>query len=331
MFILSYLQLPVLTEEVHHASTSISQPAYVCSTALVVKEQIVSLENQFSDLGMKLILMLTMLERKSDSFVDEVRAAVLTIPLRLKKQLPFLTSHRRKILRASTVSEIMDILCSYWDYLNVSLFEYMVMKFGEEEIKGQLKMYLECLKDFRQKTKLGDFIDALGEEDRESLPQEFVEVQMKLGSSWEDRTLEDAEQFRLKQCRRAQIASYGLYFTGGRRKCIILTWGVAEMAVSSLLAVLDDPEQRECDILAIDYNATVAVLNNLPIAKHTVKTEEIGKKSVLLAVNFQMKLNSYSSQDWPVVPLSPIPTGMFLFLYNGSCYRPRYSDQLHGM
>ena len=33
------------------------------------------------------------------------------------------------------------------------------------------------------------------------------------------------------------------------------------MAVSSLLSVLDDFEQKECDILAINYSATAPVSN----------------------------------------------------------------------
>ena len=267
----------ITTDEVHGASFSLttsSQPASV-PTALGVKQQIVFLEGQFASLVMQLVSMLTILESKSDDFVHKVRAAVLAIPLSLKKEhRSFLQYHRSTFKHASTVTEIVDALCSYWDYLNVSLFEHMMMMFGGDEVKAEFKTYLEHLQDFRQKTKLGDFIDALGV-DRTALPPEFVEVQLRMGSSWDDRTLEDAEQLRLRQCRKAEIASYGLYFTGGRQHCIILTLGVAKMAVTSLLSVLDDTEQRECDI--IDYSATAPVLDTLSTVEDTGLTEEEGK------------------------------------------------------
>lgn len=275
------------TDKVRNASLSIptsSQPTCVCPTTLDVQQQIVSLEGQFASLVMQLISMLIILESKSDDFVHKVRAAVLAIPLSLRKEhLPFLEYHRDTFTHASTVTEILDTLCSYWDFLNVSLFEHMVMMFGEDEVKAGLKTYLEQLREFQQKTKLGDFVDALGV-DRTTLPPEFVEVQLRMGSSWDNRTLEDAEQLRLRECRKAEIASYGLYFTGGRRKCIVLTWGVAEMAVSSLLSVLDDFEQKECDILAINYRATAPVSNTHPTVKDTAETnliEEEGKDCVL--------------------------------------------------
>ena len=169
---------------------------------------------------MQLISMFTILESKSNDFVHKVRAAVLAIPLSLKKEHhPFLEYQRDTFKHVSTVTEILHTLCSY---IKGSLFEHMVMMFGGDEVKVGLKTYLEQLREFQQKTKLGDFVDALGV-DRTALPPEFVEVQLRMGSSWDNRTLENAEQLRLRQCRKAEIASYGLYFTGGRQKCIVLT------------------------------------------------------------------------------------------------------------
>jgi len=56
------------------------------------------------------------------------------------------------------------------------------------------------------------------------------------------------------------------------------------MAVSSLLSVLDDFEQKECDILAMNYCATAPVSNTHPTVKGTAETnltEEEGKDCVL--------------------------------------------------
>ena len=96
---------------------------------------------------------------------------------------------------------------------------------------------------------------------QEELPPEFVKIRTKLGCSWEDRTLKEVEIFHLEFCKRALIAPYVAYFISGEWSCIVLTWGVAETAVSAILQVLDEASMVTFDLKAVDCDAAVTTLD----------------------------------------------------------------------
>ena len=59
-----------------------------------------------------------------------------------------LDEHREEIKRATTISEIFNILCPYWNYLNCELLEYIIKLYGTSEDAERLASYHEKLHRF---------------------------------------------------------------------------------------------------------------------------------------------------------------------------------------
>ena len=61
---------------------------------------------------------------------------------------PLLDEHSEEINRAKTISEIFNILCAYWNYLNCEILEYIIELYGTPDDKDRLKSYSEELHKF---------------------------------------------------------------------------------------------------------------------------------------------------------------------------------------
>ena len=272
----------------HPATSPLPLSPAACPHILTVKQKIDRLEEEFENNVIQLFAMLSRRAKQSPDFIDEIRATLLVVPLTLSKKHQhglFFERCGDRLESASTVAKFQSIICSYCNFMNVSLFEYLVKKFGEEVLKSKFRVYEGHLDEFRASTKIGDFIDAQTlNQDRSVLPTDFVKVQMKLGDSWEDRTLKDVEDFHLELCRKASLAPYAAYFISGEWRCIVLTWGMAEVAVSAILQVLDGAGMVVFDLNAVDCDTTAAALESLTVSEQvTPETNPLTQSGELCA------------------------------------------------
>ena len=252
----------------------------VSADVLEVKRNIDELEKEFQDNVIQLFALLGSVARKSPEFIDFIRAVLMAVPLTLNKHRheSFFEKYGDAIESASTVAKFQWIICSYCNFLNVSLFEHLLEhlmnKLGRGDLKAKFCLYMEHLESFRTSTKIGDFIDAqILREDRFKFPPEFVKIRIKLGCSWEECTLKDIENFHLDLCKKALLAPYVSYFISGEWSCIVLTWGIAGAAVLAVLQVLDEASMVT---YAVDCDATATrCILSLPIPSEKKKLENI--------------------------------------------------------
>ena len=59
-----------------------------------------------------------------------------------------LDEHREEINRATTISEIFNILCAYWNYLSYEVLEYIIEHYGTSDDTERLKSYDEEVAKF---------------------------------------------------------------------------------------------------------------------------------------------------------------------------------------
>ena len=150
----------------------------------------------------------------SPEFFFEFRVSVAVLPTSLKYQHKyFLEHHSSQIGKATTVDEIFSIVNRYCNFLNCSLLAHIIGKFGDEELRMQLSRYIEALQAFRLRTRITDFFKAyIG---APNLPPEFVPLKEKMGSEWEQCTLEDAEEYRKSMAKNSATTDFTFYFMGG--------------------------------------------------------------------------------------------------------------------
>ena len=203
-----------------------------------VQQEISTLECMYDNLVAKAGVFLSKRQALSPEFLIEFRFSVAVLPTSLKHQHKhFLEHHSTQIAKATTVEEIFTILNSYWDFLNCSLLAHIIHKFGDEELQKQLSTYTKVLQSFRSQTRITDFMKTYTS--NPCLPPEFVALKMKIGSEWEQCTLEDAEKYRNSIAQSSSLAKYALYLKEGVPGSIYLVWSVPEHVICCLVAAMN--------------------------------------------------------------------------------------------
>ena len=198
-----------------------------------VQQEIATLVDKYDDLVAKTGVSLSKRQAVSSEFLFEFRISIAVLPTSLKYQHSyFLKHHSSQIGKATTVEEIFSILNSYWNFLNCSLLAHIVSKFGGEELQEQLSSYTTALQAFRLRTKITDFFKAYT--GTPNLPPEFVTLKIKMGSEWEQSTLEDAEELCRSMATNSSTTDFAFYFMGGCPGSIYLVWSVSNHAVQFL-------------------------------------------------------------------------------------------------
>ena len=164
--------------------------------------------------------------------LSEVKFCLTQLRVSVKyRHIRFLERNLSAIANATSVDDILAILGLYWNYYNCGLLAEIVHQLGSDQTKQLMEQYTEKLRRFRLKTKLRDFVGKLT---HQTIPN-FVELVTKTGEDWQDRTLEDLEQFRKKLAESMHLEDYALYATRTEAGCIAVTWALH----SSLPAIAD--------------------------------------------------------------------------------------------
>ena len=84
--------------------------------------------------------------------VGKFATSILTLrayePAPEEQDRSLLDEHKEEINRADTISEIFNILCPYWNYLNYELLEYIINLYGTSDDTERLASYCKKLHKF---------------------------------------------------------------------------------------------------------------------------------------------------------------------------------------
>ena len=155
--------------------------------------------------------------------LSDIKLCVTQLPVSVKYQhLHFLEHNCSAIVDATSVDAILAILGDYWDFLNCGLLNEVVCQLGNDATKQLMEQYMKKLKEFRMKTKLGDFFGKA----TQNIPPHFTTFVTELGEGWEERTLEDLEQFRKKLARSMYLKDYAMHFKCAKAGSVAVTWAL---------------------------------------------------------------------------------------------------------
>ena len=178
--------------------------------------------------------------------LSEVKDCVTQLPVSVKYQhLCFLERNLSAISSAQNVDAILAILGRYWDYLNCGLLSEVVHQLGRDQTKQLMEQYMEKLRQFRMKTKLGDFFGKA----TQIIPPHFTTFVTEMGSHWRDRTLEDLEEFRKKLAHSMYLKEYAMHFKSAETGSVAVTW-----AFHSSLPAITDVLQSAFQLLEKKYS-----------------------------------------------------------------------------
>ncbi len=172
--------------------------------------------------------------------VGVFRARLSNLSVR-NKQLhkEFLGLMLSRLDRNSTLEDIWERLSLYCNFLNYSLMEHVVKKFGDEALKTEFQEFKEQLKAFRLKTRLCDVAKHLRMINETLSKQDITSLVVNFNKSWEECTLEDIETSRKGIAQKLFLPSYFFVWLDAKPGCISMTWAIPTIITEALKESMD--------------------------------------------------------------------------------------------
>ena len=201
---------------------------------VVIKHDIEILEREFG------VLVDSAFNKVRDVKLDIFKSRLVNLPIKHKHLHKDFFQKFEAEITSGDLNKMWFTLNGYWDYLNYSLLEHIISKFGDCELQRQFQDYKKKLTEFHHRTRLRDFVG----EYCEILPDQKL-FALKLDERWDDCTLEDLEMLKANITQKFFLPSFVLQLQEIRPGCINITWAVPHLIASALKETLENTDTKE--------------------------------------------------------------------------------------
>lgn len=119
-----------------------------------------------------------------------------------------------------------EVIRYHTSYLNYHLVENMVEKFGDDELKDDMRKFRTNLKKFRRQTTVNDFLVISRRKHAEKFRENYAELSVKLDEKGEDIRMEDLETIRKDIARQLSLPLHTISFYTIEEGCIVVKFWV---------------------------------------------------------------------------------------------------------
>ena len=180
--------------------------------------------------------------------IKKIKTRLASMPVKNKKMHEeFLDELWENISKMSdpTLEDAWVKLGKYWDFLNYSLLEYLIEKFGDKELAERMEEYKRRLREFRCSTCLRDFAQQFKEVNKTLVDENVTKsLEVKLSKNWEECTLEDLEMWKENITQILLLPSFVVILRDIDSGCISITWTIPALYASSLMEEVKRMELR---------------------------------------------------------------------------------------
>ena len=282
------------------SSTSVGLPGVEFHKFLLntpILERIRIMEDKFDQL----------VDKAQDGLVEQniplqrLKRCITRLPASIKYQhIAFVEEKLKDITNSECMEEIFGVVNLYWDFLNYTLLEHIIDKFGNNDTKTAMAKFVSELVAFRKATKLSDFIThwpCTGK-----IPPDMsklvTKIEKEMEKDWSNCTLEDVEQFRTTLTQKLLLPSFAVFLRDAEQGCISLTWAIP----SSIVKLLSK------DI----HNTKLEWFKEHQIERLAIDGQDLYSSTRVRYSTFLRKL--YTSQKiFPTLSSSPLPQKLLPF------------------
>ena len=211
-----------------------TSPSTVLLDKELIKRHVMQLENSFGDLA-------CYASEHINVNVDSFRTRLINLDVARKDEHEtFINNHLMRIDPGTTLGDLWATLSKYWNFLNFDLLEYVVSKYGTEELKHKMNTYAKDLESFRKSTRLCDFLECWpvkGKAPPETTLRKFV---AKMNHDWEKCTLEDLDSLEGAITRKFFLPKFAFHLENIKKGCIAITWLIPAPYVKTLQEAIEN-------------------------------------------------------------------------------------------
>ena len=214
--------------------------SYTVTPLQDLRTAVEELEDQFSDMADCTLDIIT----DKEVTVQLFKKRLFSLNVRNKEQhKEFLDANIFSGASAeSTVEDMWCKLCDYSNFLNYTLVEHTIKKFGDGDLLETMKAYKRKLEIFRSKTRLCDFAIIF----KGITKCKEVLMKVKFDKNWETCTLQDMEEWKESLTQKLLLPSFTVNPKDISTGCVSITWAIPAMFTPSLVGKLKTLDKNFC-------------------------------------------------------------------------------------
>ena len=208
-----------------------------------LRTDIEELEDQFSNMSDRTLD--TIKEKKVT--VQLFKSRLINLNVRNKEQhKDFLNANIfSEADTESTVEDIWRKLSDYSNFLNYTLTEHLIKKFGSQDLLETMKAYRAKLEVFCSRTRLCDFVQYFKDiiKCKDTL---IKSLKVKFDQNWKTCTLQDMEGWKKSLTQELLLPSFTVNPSEIGTGCVSITWAIPAMFTPSLVEKLKTLDKNFC-------------------------------------------------------------------------------------
>ena len=219
-----------------------------------VAMRIENFEERFSSLEFATLIEL---EDKQTS-LKRFRHSITLLPVAIRHDhKKFLEESLSDITKVESLDKLFMHLNLYWSFLDYSLLEHIINRFGNTTLKRQMKTYASDLSQFRKNTTVRQYVsNCPGSCHRrvEPLPPHFSKIMCTLDRKASECTLDELEQTRKKFCREFSLSEFVVTLGNLEDGSVTIWWIVPSVIVPELTTAVHNRATtfvEDCRVLVL--------------------------------------------------------------------------------
>lgn len=145
----------------------------------------------------------------------------------------------------STVDKAWAKLNLYWDFLNYSLLDHLVYKFGNQALMSSMEVYKMKLKAFRLRTRVCDFTEYFNIRQKNVVYAGLKNIEAELKKKWEECTLQDLEEWKENITQGLLLPSFVLILQGLNPGCVCVMWAIPAVFAESVMRIMETMDTKD--------------------------------------------------------------------------------------
>ena len=183
------------------------------------------------------------------------------------------------------MQEVFDILDPYWNYVDYSLLEHIVEKYCDDNLKKQMKKYIEKLHTFEKATSVTELTSVV--QVLQTPPKDYSTLTVTLEKDGTKCSLYRARKIKEAITERASLRKYVLLLLNLHASSVVMTIAFPRAVRKYIKRSLDREFLQEVGIIPesirLDYKHTRSSRRRqiIPVSPHVNEWPTLDQKSVM--------------------------------------------------
>ena len=200
-----------------------------------IDSKIETLENQFDSLQTRII---NELSTKPGITAKALLNTLTRLPLSLRKEYESSITKRIEFHGMRTETEINDLFIVHLNplttFIDYGLIEYVIKKFGSDDLKRDMRLYCSEIKIFMKETTIRQLVDHLP--GQAEVPPKFSLIEAKIGENVSECTLEQLDTIRKRYCSELKLSEIVLHLVAVvESNSFIVRWLIPSALVDDIV------------------------------------------------------------------------------------------------